>query len=331
MPRVEIEELLSERRAPHVIEGTATDITPDLPARIIPDEPQEPPRYQIPPGPLRQLDIHRLETKHQVMEQLNALLPLNKYDLPDYIYRADLIDHGMMLSALQELKDNPRKEVATKVQGMLHSAQVFLDYTEGYPKFEHQPLWRRLPFEPDHAYLAFQGYLALEGVRQLEYLISFEPADLKAWFHTYLWTHRVVAFDMYNIVDHQRRKIRRALGLENNHFELAGAIIDKVKAKMAEIGEGVDFWKELNPKDAVIILEKMIKVQRLSLGLSTLGGNLDEIPKNPSVQNMLEQISAVKEVKDDSAKDVADEIMSNPDALESAQNLLLELQGSKVD
>lgn len=323
MPRINIEEMLVKARGPQVIEGKAEQVS-SVPVKSDP----KPEEYEIPAGPLRQLDHTKLNSNSQVLEQLNALLPLNKYGLPDYIYRADMIDHAMMLSAMQELKEDPRKEVATKVQSMLQSALVYLDFSEGFPKFEEEPLWKRLPYEPELAFQAFMAYIQLEGVRDLNDLVGYKPADLMIWYHTYLWAHRVKAYDMYLIVHHQRLKLRRALGMEDNHYQVAGEMIQTVLGKIRQGGD--DFWAQLKPLQAATILDRMVKVQRMSVGLSAQGGSsVDQMPLIPTVQSMMEQVSEATESKDAEVKTVSDEIMESPEALEHAQDLLLTMQGAK--
>lgn len=326
MPRVDIIDLLGSAGQTQVIDGTAKDIT--TVRKPILEEPEVEKPYEIPPGPLRQLDPTRVGTKAQVMEQLNGILPLNQYDLPDYIYRADLVDHQMMLSSLGELQANPHKEVATKVQDMLGAAKVFLDYSEGYPRLEQRPLWDKLPYEAETEYLAFKQYLSLEGVRQQGDLISFHLKDVSSWFHTYLWGIRVKAWDMYILVDHQRKRLRRALGMEDTHYKMAGEIITTVQNNIAAAGD--DFWKVLKPLAAVTIIEKMIRIQRLSVGLSGNEDASSALPQVPSIQSMLEKVAGVPEDhRQDDVKEVTDGLMNNPEALEYAQDMLLELQGNK--
>lgn len=330
MPRVNIEHMLSSvRHTSQVINGEAKEVG-SRKLSIVPNDNDEPKQYIIPPGPLRQLDVNKLDTKQQVMEQLNALVPLNKYNLPEYIYRADLIDHGIMLDAIRTLRDDPSKDVATRISDMLSAATVMLDYTEGYPRYDQEPLWKRLPFESDDAYAALEAYISLGGVRQITALISFAVTDVRNWFHMYMWAYRVRSFDMYVLAHHQKLRIQRALTTEDSHYRMAEGLLKRLMQKVQEKTEaGLDFFENISPKDAVLMMEKLSKIQRLSAGLNSGDRSSLETPASPTVEGLMEQIAGPSMHNEDEGHNLTEEIMNNPEALEAAQELALALQGGE--
>lgn len=318
-----MEQLLEEGRQPQVIEGVAKDITPPR-LEVIRREATTPPGYVIPPGPLRQLNIDRLNTKTEVMEQLNSLIPLNKYGLPDYVYRADLIDHGLMLDAMRRLHADPSKQVAVEVQDMLNAAVEHLDYSEAYPSFEGTPFWKQLSYEPTDAHVALQTYIGLTGVRQLSELIAFDQAALREWFYLYMWDFRAKSFDLYKIAHHQRRRIMRALAVEDDHYTMAERLIKGILAKIEQKGSE---WLDITePHQMVNMLEKLAKIQRLSVGLSAMSAQ-EETIKAPSTATLMELAAGPQSETKDNSNAVTEKILDNPDAIAAAEDLILELNG----
>jgi hypothetical protein len=281
-------------------------------------------------GPLAKINTKCLNTKQQVMEQLNNSLPLNKYNLPDYIYRADMVDHGLMLKALGDIEQAPEKStaIAADVHAMLTAAMVEVDYSEGYPRILETPFWYDLPWEPKESYTQFQAYLDLGGVRQLHQLIGYDIGEARNNFHMYLWSFRVKAYDMYVIAHHQKLRIQRALSTEDKHYRMAEGLITQLKAEIQRRGNA--FLEGIEPDKAVAMLEKLVRVQRISVGLAANGDSGPmPISKTPTVTAIMEEIAEAEGSKQEEDNQITEDLMNNPEALEQAQNLIVSLQEQK--
>lgn len=360
---------------PKVIEGNSTDITgredidldtvdlasePDFPVDLARD--REPTQLellvqQIPYGPLRQLDPKRLHTKWRLIEQLTPTIPLNQFDMPEFIYRADLLDHTYIQETLlkahgvdtQRNLANPSpeevapttispadKESADKstgtianlgeIQEQLHAAMVSLDYYQGFPTIEGVPLWRRMDFEPENAHDAFIAYLEQSGTRQLHELIAYDRKDLQEWFHTYYWGFRCKSFDMFAVASAQRTRIQRMLRAEDSHYVQAERILAQLKGRFDNIT--AEELTELGLEKAVSVFEKLVKVQRISVGLPANGSATadDEKKTAPTTNIIMQQIAEKSPEQRQTEEEQIDILADSPEFLEEAQKLIIKMQ-----
>lgn len=297
------------------------------------------PSSKLPFGPLRILNPNRMASKAALFEQLIPTIALNEFDLPNYYYRADLLDHDHIREQLLSLQANnsssavndnlERQAKIRELQSMLDAASVQLIYDEGFPTIPSgTPYWSRLDAEPSLAFEAFFSYLEMGGARQLHLLSAHPIGDLKAWFHIYGWTHRVKAFDLFKIANAQKIRLQRMLSTEDDHYFMAERILKQVDAHIKANAE--DLLGALSLPEAVSILEKLVKVQRISAGLLANGGAV-ETPKPPSYQPVHAITQNAVEESRTQRSEIVDEydlLSDDPDAIDIAQELIIRTQRS---
>lgn len=314
---------------PPVIEGDFSRV----PAITSPDQAPraEILKPRIPFGPLRKLAPSRLNTRRDLLEQLNASLPLNDSDMPDFVYRPDLLD----VEAFRKLADpDVSPETVAELQSMLDAATVQLKFHEGFPSLPNgTPFWSQLDYEPTEAHQAFLEYQRQGGVRSLEELghdIRISMSDLLDWFHMYFWNFRVTAFDMFKVIRHQRLKLLRALNMEDNHFQVAEQLMGQLSDhfRTEEFSKGL---AGLDPDKAVAMLEKVTKLQRISVGLGEKGGFSDEIepPRIPTVEIAMRQMAIPKEKESATDEEDFDLLVESPDNIDIAQELIIRMNAPK--
>lgn len=295
-------------------------------------------------GPLRSLDPYRLNSHWQLIEQLTGSLPLNEYDLPVFIYRADMLDYvqiaNTLLAASTGTTADPQIATTTSfgpaqhpadsmqdIQASLEAATLPLTYDEGYPVLPSGvPFWSQMEFESVEAYKAFISYLELGGVRQISNLISYEIDEVREYFHTYYWSFRVKAFDLYRVAHHQKVKLQRMLSTEDNHFKMAEKLITKVQTYL----EGMILDDEnISPEKAINMLEKLVKIQRISAGLPANGESKETDGSRRTVAPVnviMQQISAGAGTGARKVDSDVDLLLEDPDAVDLAQELIIKMQ-----
>lgn len=291
---------------------------------------------QVITGPARSLIGKDIWTKLDLLKHLTAGLYLNGFGLPDYIYRADMLDIDAVIALMRgdataatssPLRVGP--EGIRELNSIIEVAKVPLTYDEGYPQMRTgMPFWKQMEFEPREAHDAFIFYLELDGARKLSDLIAYSMGDLQTWYHMYYWDYRVKAFDLYRVADHQRVKLRRMLSTEDRHYRMA----EKLFAQVNEIFQGSDFvgkLAEMDPDKLVKVMETVVKVQRISAGLPAQGGTVPENApvKQTTTVNIMNDLTQndVKVVEEESV----DVLSESPDMISQVQDMLLDLQTRK--
>ena len=345
MPRINIEDLYQSSKPKgngKVIEGSLVgpdgDVQPpkDKPApyvshaEAIQQLPATSKQVRIPFGPLRKLAPKDLHSRRDLMEQLNESLPLNESELPTHVYRADMLD----FNDFRRLADiNLPTEEITRVQSTLDAAAIRLKYHEGYPATpKGEPFWYQLDFEPKDAFGAFLTYQQQGGARSLhEMQGQYDLDTLLDWFHLYYWSLRVQAFDMFKVVRHQKMRLLRALNIEDDHFLLAEKLMTQMKTYF---GDAEKFkLGELPPDKAIIMLEKLVKIQRISAGLGEKGGLNEDImpPKVQSAELIMRQVATPRSASgEDQDSEEFDVLVESPDNIELAQELIIRLNQPKT-
>lgn len=294
-------------------------------------------------GPLKGVDPKKVGSVWQLLEQLSPGLPLNEYSLPVYVYRPDMLDYAAIVRALTSGEQTtgatttsfpPAQHAGpgpslTDIQQSLEAAIVPLTYNEGFPVLPSgMPFWMQLEFEPKEAYDAFVSYLELGGARQLSALIAYNLEELREYFHTYYWGFRVKAFDLYKVAHHQKVKLQRMLSTEDTHFKLAEKLLKKVETYFE--GKELDD-EDITPDKAVAMLEKLVKIQRVSVGLPANGESKEadgDKRKVTPVQILMQQISQNgAESRANTANEV-DLLLEDPDAVDMAQELIIKMQNN---
>ncbi len=232
-----------------------------------------------------------LQTKGDLVQQLANRLPLNELGLPDGIYRPDLLPdptdansnsngntngnggHDRSLASVEseqtkgELVPVGNTEISTRA---LTVAYPQLDYIDGYPSPANSgcPIWRRLDFEPPHAYDAFATYLeqGKDSTRSIELIIEntphYDAADINEFSKLYYWRLRCRAFDIYEIA-HRRHLRAKRIAQSDDDFYVQGT-------KMANIAEmyinSPEFFETLTPKVALETLRLAQQITQGALG-----------------------------------------------------------------
>lgn len=283
-------------------------------------------------GSARALAGKEIHTKVDVLKYLTAALHLNEFGLPDYVYRADLLDAREISELLAPTTANTLSPPSAETSGIqavnaqIENAKVPLQYYEGYPALESgMAFWQQLDWEPREAYDAFVFYLELDGVRRLNSLIAYPMGDLQTWFHTYYWDMRVKAFDLYRVADAQRTKLRRMVSTEDKHFRLATKLFDSL-ALAVDDPDFADKLTKMEPDKLIKVLDSVVKIQRISAGLPAQGGTIPE--NKPAAQtttvNIMQQITQGDVVHTEAEQ--VDVLSENPDMLDKMQDMLLEVQ-----
>ena len=291
------------------------------------------------PQALRGANIASINSTWQLVAQLTANIPLNEYNLPIYVYRPDMLDYGQIVRTLQSTPTTTgpaRSAVAEaylpaakmdvlELEAHIDAAMLHLGYAEGFPTMPTgTPFWQQLDFEPRECYDMFIAYLELGGARQLSSMIGYPLELLQECFNLYYWSYRVKAFDLYRVAHHQKKKLQRMLKTEEDHFEVAERMLGKLRTYLdaAIIDE-----ESVTPEKAVNMLEKLVKIQRISVGLPANGESKENnAPRSMTPVNVIMQQIAAGNGQTRNEVPTVDLLMEDPDAVDLAQELIIKMQ-----
>lgn len=233
-----------------------------------------------------------------VFREISTKIPINEFGLPEFLYRADLIPADFF-----ELPFDNQTTV-------LRNAVIPLNMDEGFPSFEHRkPIWERMDHESATHFMWFEQYRnqpyehallaektnknghhasGLGDIRRLDSLKLPQMngsttqsggsaggiGEISELFVYYFWPHRCLAYDYFRIIEQEKQRERQILSTTNTHFLKASQLFDKLyDAILKEEGEdGILLLRDLDGQKAVNVLEKLVKIQRVSLGLNMNGG-----------------------------------------------------------
>jgi hypothetical protein len=208
--------------------------------------------------PQNMLVLPERSSRGDAIEHMSRSIPTNEYGLPLFYIRSDLLDLPSICHQgyiIQEDAD---------------AAAELLSYQDGYPTFKSgSPFWTQMPHEPHSTYILFQRYLdlaELEGIRLIDTLARREgiPLDqIRQYFLEFFWSSRARSYDLFIVAAEAKKREVRTRKAENTHFEEAVALFDKINARLTE-----DKLDELSGKELLDAIEQMVKIQRLSLGLT---------------------------------------------------------------
>ncbi len=252
------------------------------------------------------LSPHALVVKRATID-----LPINRYSLPEGLYRTDLFAGVLDFDAMSEDE--------------LQDAYMPIEYAEGFPtSSEGCPIWEQLPFEPDDSYDLFQRYLEQGniGVRQAQKLDS---SEVHNYYVMYYWDVRSRAYDMFQEVCLRRRRALKQLEVEDDHFEIAACIIEKIKVYLND--DDGEFLELLTPKAAGDILRMATQLQRVSIGLPPSGpiatGEEARTPIEVTLRQIAKRVGHVEEREAGMSKDIRDRLLQDPDTALAAQELII--------
>jgi hypothetical protein len=284
-------------------------------------------------------DISKM-SRLSTFRDISRSLPMNEYGLPKFFYRADLIPEDLFLRP-------PEEQIS-----LLEAATIDINYLEGFPAYDSQAaIWSQMEFEPDDAYEAFKQYLAQgqhQGIRRLESLLQnneylqhvphhYRSLTKLTELHTYYyWAPRTKAADLFEQAASSKLRERRILSIQDRHYLESERLLKTLKDKYfdridPETGEYI--WiEEMTPKVALEFLDKLVKIQRISLGLPAHGLSNPEddgIQRHASVEVTLKQIA--RRATDPEAANALngtsgfDMLLADPETAMLAQQLIVRI------
>jgi hypothetical protein len=260
-------------------------------------------------------------TRGEKMSHLAKTIQANEYGLPLYFYRSDLIDW----SKIEAYGYIPYEEVET-------AAEV-LDYTQGYPCLRKgSPFWTQLPHEPHNVFILFQQFLALaelEGIRLLDTLATQENMpleNLREMAFEYFWSARARSYDLFLVAAEAKKREARTRKTENTHFDAAGKLFE---VALQRFNDEPDLIKQMPAGELIDLIEKMVKIQRLSLGLTGANASTNQqMPMNPggTVEMILRTLTKESGLSTEAGEGVQQRLamlMSDPETAMKAQELVI--------
>lgn len=273
------------------------------------------------PSALRGTDLNEIQSRAQLIRALTENIPMNDYGMPTIIYRTDMLDHTVFQS------DSDEKYRA--MQEMLQASTIHINFDEGFPALPSgKPLWDQLEFEPNVAYTALLKYLEMPGARKLSLLAQVPPETAREWFHLYYWGLRAKAYDTFQVAHYERQREQRILNTTDKHFLESQALIDKVISLKNDLD-----WEALkDPEKWINVLEKLVKIQRVAIGLPAHGnapaGSESKVQSLELIMRRIANRDGTGETQ--KAQDVdTSNILSSLDDIEAAQELIIRVGSSK--
>jgi|GEM_PF-3668252 len=239
-------------------------------------------------------------------------------------------------------------------QEILDSAFIPLSYEEGYPALPSGwPFWERLEFEPEVAHSQFKRYLEL-GKKEFRILPQLadteaELAELNLFSSLYYWPVRARCYDLFYQASRKRQRESLIYDLELEHLQTA----QKYRAAIEEYMDTSEFTDLLTPMVAVNLLKLCWQMERVSAGMplngpsspfsSGGGARQGELPQGSSLELSIRQLirrereavphealtldadGKVINAADDAANAFQDRLLSNPELVTLAQELVLKL------
>jgi hypothetical protein len=264
-------------------------------------------------------------SRGEAIEHMSRGIPTNDYGLPLYYLRSDLLD----LPAVCQM--------GYIDQGDLDAAGELLSYTDGYPTFRSgSPFWTQAPHEPREAYLLFQRFLdlaELEGIRLIDSLAREEsvPLDLvRQHSLEFYWSSRARAFDLFVVAAEAKKREVRTRKTEDTHFTEAQNLLNAI---LLRFQQDKDLLEKMDGPELLEAFDKMVKIQRLSLGLT--GQNASTTNKDMAPASSVEVILRQLTKNSGQADQTTDErqnrlalLMSDPDSAMQIQELIVRATGA---
>ncbi len=205
-------------------------------------------------------------TRAMTISAAARFIPHTTEGLPAGFYRADLIADDLTASA-------------ARLPSATEAAFVPLNYQEGFPALpDGRPFWNKLDYEPPAAFAAFELYvgLASDGPRYVAALLQSPELQrlygeslslqLLQEMHTlYYWKERARAADLYQEATNRHIRMRRAQNMQDYHFTQSDTLLRKVMDQL-NTAETFDAMKH-DPQVLLSAMEKLVKIQRVSVGL----------------------------------------------------------------
>lgn len=287
------------------------------------------------------VDAMPISLKANIFRQINRDIPLSDYGIPQYIYRADIIP-----SNLENMESKHRLQ-------MLNAATLNVAFDQGFPAVEVNadtgvsvPLWEKLPGESIDAFNAFMVYLELpeksnheNPVRLLPMIASVVGKSIEeivSYFHIYYWHFRSRAYDLFLVACHRIQREQRLMSIEGSHFKMAETLLTKINTiaevkldqTIGALSDPEGDTSDVKLKDLIDMVDKLVKVQRISVGLPAAGPQAGDVPvPHAPVSDTFRKIasdSQIREVKSNRSAEM-DRILANPDDLAQMQDLVIRI------
>lgn len=205
-------------------------------------------------------------TRAMTLAAAARFIPCTAEGLPAGFYRADLVADDLPAAA-------------ARLPSATEAAFVPLNYQEGFPALpDGRPFWNKLDYEPPAAFAAFELYVALaaNGPRYVAALLQSPElqrlygdsltSPLLQEMHTlYYWKERARAADLYQEATNRHIRTRRAQNMQDYHFTQSDTLLRKVMDQL-NTEETFDAMKH-DPQVLLSAMEKLVKIQRVSVGL----------------------------------------------------------------
>ena len=288
-------------------------------------------------GVLKNVDITKCDSLSDFLKQVTVSIPVNESGLPLGIYRPDMLDFQYIKEKLAQgsttttsfSPHSMRGSGIDEINAYLESAFVRIVYDNGYPAFvTGLPLWKQLEFEPNATYQIFMEYIALPGIRRIDSLIAYPEHELLEYSGLYYWPLRAKAFDVFRLAHHQKIKLQRMLDVEDTHYAQATKIMSGVMKYLSAVD-----WDDLDevgitPDKAVAMMEKLVKIQRISVGLPANGESKESLQVRPDMttEELMQRISQADRMQVEEQDDELDLLTDNPESIALAQELLIQMQ-----
>jgi hypothetical protein len=151
-------------------------------------------------------------------------------------------------------------------------------------------------------------------------------------FYTlYFWNHRAKAFDLYRVANSQRLRLNRMLATEEKHFKMTEKLMVKLEKYFDELnlsGSDEEGVLDLPPDKAVAMLEKLVGIQRISIGLPKSGESKEHnnVRRLEQPQQLIAQAIGDGGREQDAVDEEFEDLLDDPDAIAMAQDLILKRQ-----
>lgn len=284
-----------------------------------------PMRAESDPWLIKQLLKETIETFGDLILALYKLVPQTDTDLPLFIYRVDIIPFDRVRDILLREEESLGAR-GRELEELFGPAIVQLKYDEGFPTMPSgNPIWEKFDFETNEAYSQFATYISDGPTRALYKLISYDPLEVIENSKRYYWTTRIRAFDVYRVAYHEKIRLHRALEAEDSHYLMADRMLKKLNLVFDETT--VQDLKDLGVDKAVAVAEKLVKIQRDSVGLNNPKAYEDRLTA-PTMHKLVRKVTRSEAVERQET-DETEHITNDLEALEMAQELIIKVQSSK--
>lgn len=257
-------------------------------------------------------------TRGQVIDYLMQKTAKSSQNIPIVFYRSDL---------LPDWRGGLSDEDLVNCTIQINYREVFAAFPDG------KPIWSRMPHEPLECYELFRMYLEQlqdMGIRQIFKLTQkckYSLEVLQDISKEYYWQSRAQANDIYEEAAHQSFRLNRIKKTENNHFKIAEDMMQRIILQL----QNPEYLETLTAKEAFTVLNDLVKIQRMSLGLSGQGGsptvmNIDPGTSLSAIVRTVAQVQSVGSEQVNSTLSRLDQILgSDPKVAQMAQEVILKL------